>query len=167
MYGQPNSSLYFSSNAVVSGDGAMARRKGVLTTQVVMVVVVAALVGLLLGGRIFLTNQITSMRARVADLENQKEFLEAGSAKLHMNWNHASSGEVVVARAQKELGLIVPEKPGLVLVCLDGPKKDKNVLRDLWAGLPASDQAGELVAGAMVSLVPRGALAGTMEGGSE
>ena len=167
MYGQSNSSIFFSSNAVVSGDGAMARRKGVLTTQVVMIVAVVALVGLLMGARIFLTNQITGLRSRVADLENQKEFLEAGSAKLNMKWNYASSGDVLVARAEKELGLIVPEKPGLVLVCSNEPKKDTGVLRKLWAGLPASEEAGELVAGAMVSLVPRSARAAAPEGGSE
>ena len=167
MYGQSNSSIFFSSNAVVSGDGAMARRKGVLTTQLVMVVVVAVLLSLLMGGRIFLTNQITGLRSQVADLANQKEFLEASSARLHMKWNNASSRKVIVARAEKELGLIVPEKPGLVLVCMNDPKKDQGVLRKLWEGLPASDEAEELVAGAMVSLVPRGARAAVMEGGAE
>lgn len=167
MYGQSGTSLFFSSNAVVSGDGAMARRKGVLTTQVVMVVFVVTLLGLLMGARIFLTTQITGLRSRVADLENQKEFLEASSAKLHMKWNHASSPNIIEARAQRELGLVVPEEPGLVLVCLEGPKKGKGVWRKLWAGLPASDEAEELVAGAMVSLVPRSARAAAVEGGIE
>jgi len=116
MYGQSNSSMYFSSNAVVSGDGAMARRKGMMTARVAMIIAVVGMIGVLMGGRIFLTNQITGLRTRVADLENQKEFLEAGSAKLHMKWNRASSGEVIMARAGQELGLVVPNEPGLVLV---------------------------------------------------
>ncbi len=145
----------------------MAQRKGVITSRVVAVICLVVVVGGLMAGRIFLTNQITGLRSRVADLENQKEFLEASSAKLHMKWNDASSRKVIVARAEKELGLIVPEKPGLVLVCMNSPKKDQGVLRKLWEGLPASAEAEELVAGAMVSLVPRSARAAVMEGGVE
>ena len=145
----------------------MAQRKGMVTTQVVITVAVVVLVALLMGGRIFLTNQITGLRARVADYESQKEFLEAGSAQLHKDWNRESSGEVIIRRAQKELGLIVPQEPGLVLVCLREDHKGQGVLKKLWDGLSVSESAGEVVAGAMVSLVPRSARAGTYEGGGE
>ncbi len=164
MHGQTNSSIFFSSNAVVGGDGAMARRKGMMTARVAMIVCVVLLVGVLMGGRIFLTNQITGLRTRVADLANQKEFLEAESAQLHLRWNHASSGKVIVARAQKELGLIVPQEPGLVLVCVEEPKKIRGVWRKFWKGLPVKGEAGEMVVEAMVSLVPRGARAAGVEG---
>lgn len=165
MYGQSDSSMYYSSNGIGSGGGAMAQRKGLLSGQVLAVIFVVVLVGLLMGSRIFLTNQITGLRTRVADLENQREFLEAGSAKLHLKWNEASSRETVVARADRELGLIVPEEPGLVLVCVCEPEKGKAVWQKLWDGFPAKDKTSELVAGAMVSLVPRSARAGTLEDG--
>lgn len=163
MYGQSNSSVFFSSNTMVSGDGAMARRKGVVTVRVAMVFCVVLLVGVLMGGRIFLTNQITGLRTRLAGLENQKEFLESGSANLHLKWNYVSSRDVIVARANRELGLVVPEVPGPVLVCVDTPQKNEGALQKFWKGLPATEEAGELVAGAMVTLTPRSARAGTVE----
>ncbi len=173
MYGRPNSAVCFSGNAVVGGDGAMARRKGVITTRVVMVIGLIVLVGGLMAGRIFLTNQITGLRSRVADLESQKEFLEAGSAELHLQWNRVSNAEVVTKRARLELGLVVPESPGPVLVCLGKKENGKSVWGKLKAGVFGRDlarvrsEAGVAVAGAMVSLEPRGAWAGTYEGGDE
>ena len=164
MYGQPDSSLYFSSNTVGTEGGAMAQRKGILTAQVVAVVVVVIVMGALMGGRIFLTNQITGLRTRVADLENQREFLEAGSARLHLQWNEASSRETIVTRASTELGLIVPESPGLVLVCVRKPQKGHAVWDALWEGFPARERTSQLVANAMISLEPRSARAGTIEG---
>lgn len=152
---------------MVGGNGAMAQRKGVVTGKVAMVVCVVILLGLLMGSRIFLTNQITGLRTRVADLENQKEYLEASSAKLHLKWNDNANGEIIVARAERELGLIVPREPGLVLVCLGKHKESKSTFEKLWAGFPVREEASELVAEAMVSLVPRGARAGTVEGPGE
>lgn len=177
MYGRPNSAICFSGNAVVSGDGAMARRKGVVTTRVALLLTVILLVGSLMASRIFLTNQITGIRSRVADLENQKEFLEAGSAQLHLNWNRASNAEVVMNRARKELGLTVPESPGFVLVCLDKKSEDKSVWDRLKAGVLKTELgevgsgAGEAMAGAvseaMISLEPRGAWATTYDNGAD
>lgn len=165
MYGQTNPTAYFSGNAVVSGDGAMARRKGIMTARVAMFIGVIVLVGVLMGGRIFLTNQITGLRTRVADLENQKEFLEAGSAALHVKWNRESSGEIIMKRAGLEMGLIVPDEPGLVLVCVDTPKKNKSGWREVWDVLAVEGETRELVAGAMVSLVPRSARASATDNG--
>ena len=167
MYGQTNPAAYFSGNAVVSGDGAMARRKGMMTARVAMVLGIIVLVGILMGGRIFLTNQITGLRTRVADLESQKKFLEAGSAELQLKWNRESSGEKIMARAGRELGLIVPNEPGLVLVCVDTPRKTKSGWREMWDGLAVEGETGELVAGAMVSLVPRGARASATDNGGQ
>ncbi len=173
MNGRPNSTICFSGNSVVSGDGAMARRKGVVTTRVTVIAGVIILVGILMAGRIFLTNQITGLRSQVADLESQKEFLEAGSAKLHKKWNLVSSSKIVMARAQKELGLIVPQNPGLVLVCWNTKDQSKSVWSKLKKGVLSADlntvglSAEEAMAGAvsdaMVSLEPRGALAGTYD----
>ena len=177
MYGRPNSAVCFSGNAVVAGDGAMARRKGVITTRVVMIMGLIFLVGGLMAGRIFLSNQITGLRDRVADLESRKEFLEAGSARLHLNWNRVSNADIVMARATRELGLVVPESPALVLVCLNKKEEGKSVWGKLKAGVlgtglaKVGSEAGEAIEGAMngalVSIEPRGAWAGTNEGGAE
>jgi cell division protein FtsB len=173
MYGYQNSTAYFSGNSVVVRDSAMARRKGVLTFRLVMVVCLGLLLGSIMAGRIFLTNQITVLRARVADLESRKEFLEAGSARLYTQWNTASSGEVIVERARRELGLIIPEHPGLVLVCAEPKSERQGTWQKFKDGLPGQDlaritsDAEDMMAGAMISLTPRGAKAGTYDNGGD
>ena len=151
----------------------MARRKGVLTFRLAVVIVLVLVLGFLMAGRIFLTNQITGLRASVADLESRKEFLEAGSARLYTQWNGVSSGGVIVERARRELGLIIPENPGLVLVCGGSQEKNQSAWQKLKNGFPGGDvarvtaEAEEMVAGAMISLVPRSANAATLYNGGD
>lgn len=158
---------YFSGNNVASGDGTMARRKGVLTVRVVLTVFLVLVVGALMLGRIFLSNQITGLRSRVADLENQKEFLEAGNANLLSRWNLASKDETIVKRAEKELGLIVPEDPGPVLVCVREDRQSRSGWKQRWTSWLDQDRTSQVMAGAMVSLVPRAAVADAPDPGGD
>ncbi len=167
MYGQANATAYFSGNSVVVQNRSMAQRKGVLTLRVVLILGATLLLGSLMASRIFLTNQITGLRANVAELESRKEFLEAGSARLFTHWNRVSNGDLIVQRAERELGLVVPENPGLVLVCSKMAESQNGAWYKLKSRLPGKDlariKAGaeEMVTGAMVSLTPRGVRAGT------
>lgn len=165
MLGRPESSTYFSSNSMMVGDSAMARRKGVVTTRVAVVFSVVVLLGILMAGRIYLTNRITGLRARVAGLENRREFLEATLAQGQSRWNEISRDQVIIQRAERELGLVVPGDPGLVLVCVSDPKARTG----LWSRLkgeflaakmtPQGARAGEVMTGSMISLVDRRAAA--------
>lgn len=148
----------YSGQPLLPGDGAMARRKGVITARVGGVAALLVFLGILMASRVFLTSQVTGLRTRIADLESRREFLEAGNADLHRRWNAASSPRVVMARAERELGLVPAEAPGPVLVLLP---------RDRQAERPWQEEVAEVVAGTMVSLRPRAAWAEPVSGGDE
>ncbi len=116
-----------------------------------------------MAGSINISNQTTALRTEIASLEARQEFLEAGSGHLLARWNAATSTEVIIRRARGELGLVVPDAPGLVLVHEEGSRKSngsglwQKFLSRFGGGTPvqaAEDQVG-LVVGTMVSLTPR------------
>ena len=151
----------YSGPQMMPGDGAMARRKGVVTNRVVIGLMVFLCLGAVMSSRVFLTSQITGQRARIADLESRKEFLEAGNAELHSRWITASSPAVVMARAEKELGLMAAETPGPVLVLLPEGRDERSQLAVLRA------EVEEVFHGTMVSLQPRTAHADPLTPGGE
>jgi len=146
---------------MMPGDGAMARRKGVVTSRLAIGVLLVLVLGLVMSSRVFLTSQITGLRARIADLESRKEFLEAGNADLHSRWIAASAPATIMARAERELGLVSPETPGPVLVLLPERGDDRSRLAILRAEME------EAFHGTMVSLQPRLAHADPIPGGGE
>jgi hypothetical protein len=141
----------------------MAHRRSLLGGKVTFMTLGALSVALLMAGSIYISNQTTALRTEIATLESRQEFLEAGSGHLQTRWNAATSTEVVIRRAKKELGLVVPQDPGLVLVYEKGAGKRSG--SGLWQkflsrfGGASAAQAGEdqfgLVVGSMVSLTPR------------
>ncbi|MCP4293221.1 MAG: hypothetical protein GY780_15460 [bacterium] len=171
MYGRSQSTVFFSGNSVATNDSSMARRRGVVSKRFLKGFLLVMVVGLIMAGRIFLTNQITGLRARVADLESQREFLEAGSAKLHWQWNCASNSKAVVQRAEDELGLVLPQTPGPVLVCMGKDPDDKTTWKKMGQGLmqgdlaAVSNEAGQVVTDVMISLEPRSAHAASFDRG--
>ncbi len=151
----------------------MAHRRRLLGTQVTLTALGALCLGLLMAGSIYISNQTTALRTNIAALEARQEFLEAGTGHLLTRWNAATSTEVVIRRAKKELGLVVPDDPGLVLVYEEGSVNKPG--SGLWqkflsrfgggsAAQAADDQVG-LVVGAMVSLTPRNGQGALLQGG--
>lgn len=151
----------------------MAHRRRLAGGQVTLTALGALCLGLLLAGSIYISNQTTALRTEIAVLEARQEFLEAGTGHLLTRWNAATSTEVIIRRARKELGLVVPEDPGLVLVYQEGDGSDRG--SGLWqkflsrfgggtAVQAAEDQAG-LVVGTMVSLTPRNSWGTSVPGG--
>jgi hypothetical protein len=150
--------------------GTMAHRRRLPRGKVTCTILGVLGVGMLLAGSIFISNQTTLMRAEIAGLDSRRECLEAGSGTLMTQWNAATSAQVIVRRARAELGLIVPEEPGLVLVCQVGEPASSG--SGLWkkflsrfGGADAAQAAGDqmnLVVGSMVSLTPRSAQAATI-----
>jgi cell division protein FtsB len=141
----------------------MAHRRRLLKGKVALSALGGLTVGLLLAGSINISNQTTALRTEIASLEARQEFLEAGNGHLLTRWNAATTTEVIVGRARKELGLVVPEDPNLVLVREEGSWHGSG--SGLWqkflsrfgggtAAQAAEDPAG-LVTGSMVSLTPR------------
>jgi len=141
----------------------MAHRKRMFRGRVTLVILAAMGFGLLLAGSIFISNQTVGLRTDIAALESRREYLEAGSGQLLTKWNAVTSAPIIIHRARKELGLVVPEDPDLVLVCRDVEDNSDN--SGLWrkflskfgggnVAQAAGDQAG-LVVGSMVSLTPR------------
>ena len=151
----------------------MAHRKRIFGGKVALGVLGGLAVGALLTGSIYISNETTRLRTRIAMLEDQKEVLEAGSGRLMTKWNAATSGEVILARAEKELGLMVPENPGLVLVCRVEPDPPggsgawRKFLSRFGGGTDAraSEDHMGMVTGAMVSLTPRVARAASAADG--
>ncbi|PID81531.1 hypothetical protein CSA17_05060 [bacterium DOLJORAL78_65_58] len=148
-------------DGMMADDGAMARRKGVVTGRLVIGLMVFLYLGLVMSSRVFLASQITDQRARIANLESRKEFLEASNADLHRRWFAASAPAVVMERARTELGLVATETPGPVLVLLPDHTAERSQLAALRAGVE------QVFHGTMVSLQPRAAHADPVTTGGE
>lgn len=148
---------------------AMAHRRGLLRGKVTLTVMATLVLGLLLAGSVFISNQTTGLRTSIADLESRREYLETGSGQLLTRWNADTNPKVITRRAG-EIGLEVQQDPGLVLVCRnDG---DQGAPSGGWRKFlsrfggggnaqAAADPSG-LVVGAMISLTPRGASASSV-----
>jgi len=143
-----------------TNNGVMAHRRGLGSRKVLISALLVLVFAVLLGGSVYVSNRVTEFRSEIARLESRREFLESGSARLLTVWNKATSPQVITTRARRELGLVVPTDPGLVLVQVPdgGPRTSRwqRLLDSMGGGDPA--QASELnpawVMGSMVSLTP-------------
>lgn len=153
----------------------MAHRRGLLKGKVTLGALGILGVGLLLAGSIFISNQTTGLRKSIADLDDRREFLEAGSGELLTEYNAATSAKVIIPRAKSEIGLVEQENPGLVLVGKD--TSDQEGATGTWrrflsrfgggdAAQAAGDQVSQVV-GSMISLTPRSAQAAETTGGGQ
>jgi len=140
----------------------MAIRRRLIRGKVTFAILGITVLVLMLGGSVFVSNQVTAMRANIAKLEARQDFLEAGSAILLTDWNRDTSSAIIIPRANRELKLFVPTLPGLVLVEADPDQvKGGGVLRRLIGRLQGATKAraAELPpvasSGTMVSLLPR------------
>jgi hypothetical protein len=109
-----------------SGPSAMARRRDGSQRRPLWIAAALVLVFALLGGAIQLGNSAASLRRGIQDLGREVEIASARQALLELQWNRASSRQVVMRRAARELGLISPEAPGLVLLAVspDQPSEE-------------------------------------------
>ena len=142
---------------------AMAHRRGLLRGKVTLAVMGTLVLGLLLAGSVFVSNQTTGLRSSVAELESQRDYLEAGTGQQLTRWKAATCAKVITRRAHRELGLVVQDNPGLVLVCrndMGGQGAGVSWRRFLsrfgggGAAQAAVDRTGR-IEGTMISLTPR------------
>jgi hypothetical protein len=144
----------------------MAHRRSLAAGRVAAGLLAGLTVATLMAGAVFLSNEVTNLRAGIAVLENRRCCLEAESARLQTDWNRASAPEMVMERARVESGLAMPTTPALVLVRADiedneAQAKWRNLLAGLGGGSEAQATAVPARRGSnrLVSLVPR-AMAG-------
>jgi len=83
----------------------------------------AAGVTTLLSMLVILANNCVVLRCDIDALRRERDYLEAAVAIKTMEWNQASAPDVVISRAEKELGLITPDGPGIVIVRSDEAKE--------------------------------------------
>lgn len=140
--------------------GAMAHRRAVGGQKLAVGSVGLLLLAFLLAGSVYISNRVTGLRAEIAQLESQTEFLEAGSARLQSDWNKATAPAVIKDRAWQELGLFSPRNPDLVLVAQPVAGDKVSVWRRWLDNVGGADAAQAATVpgpsqGNMVSLSPR------------
>lgn len=141
----------------------MAHRRSLARGRLAIGLAAGVTMAVLMCGAVFLSNEVTDLRADIAVLENRRCCLEAESARLQLSWNRASSPEIILARAQRESGLAVPDEPALVLVQADPERRERASWKSLLDGFGGGSvaQAGVTAVAApasrFVSLVPRAA----------
>jgi len=145
--------------------GAMAHRRTMGGRKLLAGSLALVLLAVMLAGSVYVSNRVTGLRAEIARLECRREFLEAGSARLLTAWNKATAPAMIISRARKELVLVKPEEPDLVLVQMPATGEAVSAWRRLWGNMggPEAAQAAPVPADApdgMVSLSPQPADAG-------
>ena len=122
--------------------GAMAQRRRLVSSRMTGLFCGGLLLVTALVGMVSLSNSVNGMRASIAELEDNREFLEAHAALLQARWNQATLPAVIIARASSELALMLPENPGQVLLTYE-PESANNGSRwlQLFDGFGGGDPA--------------------------
>ena len=130
-----------------SNDGwSMAQRRGAARYRTQWLVA-GLVMTVLLVGSIQLGNSVTSLRREIQDLVRTCQNLEAQRALLAVRWNTESSRQVVMRRAQRELGLVSDTAPGAILVSTGDPA-GQNLT---WPRLLQSLGQGDLTPAALAA----------------
>ncbi len=69
------------------------------------------------------SNAVVQERRLLRDLRADKVYLETKIGRLEEEWYRATSRDRIVAWAEKELGLVTPDGPGLVVVLASAAKE--------------------------------------------
>lgn len=138
----------------------MAHRRTMGGRKLAAGAVAMLMVAVMLAGSVYVSNRVTGLRARIAGLESQRKFLEAGSARLQTDWNKQTAPTVIISRAEAELGLVTSTVPALVLVQRPASGDRTSVWRR-WLDNVGGAQAAQAAvlppaaSGTMISLSPR------------
>lgn len=103
-------------NARHCGPLARPRRLGGQTA--LLTIVLGAAATMALTEVITVNNRIVVARTEIDRLRSEKAYLEASIGGLEGAWGHLAARDSVVARAGRELGLVIAEAPGVVVVVM-------------------------------------------------
>jgi len=126
--------------------GVMAQHRDRRVPATVWVGLGGIILTALLLGAIQIGGEATQLRQEIQALGRGCDELEARQAVLSLQWNSESSRHVIMERAQRELELVCPEEPGLLLVMASeaesAGRRDQLAL-DLSACTVPAAMAGE------------------------
>lgn len=136
-------------HAAPAPHGAMARRRDAARFRPALLIGGGLLVTCLLAGAIQLGNSVTALRREIQDLTLERENLSARQAVLSLAWNRATSRQVIMTRAGRELGLICPDAPGTVVLAVHTPPRQTAPWSRLRQHLPGEGGVASALAGAV------------------
>ena len=101
--------------------GPMARSRRLAGRRVLVCAVLGGAATLALTQLITLSNSVIATRADVERLRRDKAFLEGSLGRLEGEWNRRAARDSVVARAQRELKLVLPAADEARVMVVSGP----------------------------------------------
>ena len=111
----------------------MARRRRLSGRPVLLGLAAGVLLTALLVQLISLANQVVNLRTEIGVLEANRDLLEGQKARLAAEWSRRSARPVIVARAERELGLIAAATPDPVIVCaVADDRSGTSIWRRAW-----------------------------------
>lgn len=131
--------------------GPMARSRRFLSRSVMWSLLGGFAVTILFSQLVFLANSVADLRREIDDLQKERDCLRATVAQKTAVWHQVSARDVVVSRAEKELGLITPDGPGTVIV-MSTRAKERSVPA-IWRVLGTVGGGGDKIQA--VSAQPR------------
>jgi len=140
---------------------AMAHRRGFVCGQAFRAGLAVAALTAVVAGSVYVSTEVTRLRARVAELGDERECLKALGAELEQRWIAQTSPAAIGARVSRETDLRAGGAPDFVLVTREAPASaDDGFLHKVIAGLTGGATANaapppRFVSGNMVSLTPR------------
>ncbi len=101
--------------------GPMARSRRFAGRGVLVAAALGAVATLALTELITLSNSLIATRADIQRLRREKAYLESRLGQLEAVWNRATARDSIVARAQRELKLVLPDEEGPRVMVVSGP----------------------------------------------
>jgi hypothetical protein len=95
---------------------AMARRRGAGRLAPWCFVLAGVVITAALTASIQIAGAVTNLRGEILALQQQCDELAARQAVLAVDWNTETSRQRIMRRAERELSLVCPDVPGLLLV---------------------------------------------------
>ena len=150
-------------------DSTMAHRRPLLRRRYLRNALAGVGLALAIAVSVVVSTEVTRLRAYAGELEDRSCCLEAEAAELASRWMEASGPDVILARAARELDLVLPAEPDFVLVAAPSrADPGDGFLQRMLAGLGGGATANAaqppvFISGEMVSLDPA-ALSGAGNG---
>jgi len=125
----------------------MARRRRLAGRPVLFSLVGCIAVTAALAQLVMLANNVVNLRGDIARLHDEGAYLDGHIADLAARWQQLTTRSVVIARAERELGLVTPDGPGPTIV-LTRQMATRQV--PVWRRVLGAVGAGDVAQAAMI-----------------